>query len=638
MSDAFSDDDLRKALFVPCASKDDLRLWILVYLGLNIPDTVVDLDSTASPMDAIWEMYADALTGDLPEPKRLLAYGCRDGFKTLGAAIMEVLCIVHLGRSVAHMAAIETQAGKAQRYVKNFFAKRFLRDYVVTKNERRIEFVHYLNEKTGDHISHEQWEALPEIVRDEHVKLENYIQIIICTMSGTNSEHVPFMVVDEVDVVENPKAYEEAKFIPAPYEGKMPLTMLVSTRKTSFGLVQKEIDDAEKTGLTVRHWNIIDVTEACPTSRHRPDDPRVTLYRSDDELRHLNETEFEELEPAVQAKFTKHEGAYAGCAKCPLFSTCKGRLATEQKSKSSLLKPIPHVIHEFKISSLENAQAQLMSRKPASTGLIYPRFSQEVHMLDAVEIAKRIVGEDMAPKQIDKDGLILLMIAAGAQFFSGLDWGFTHRFAIVSGAVWGNCIYIFDVISQSGLDPEEKLTVAERIKAWNPTIFADPEAPDQIKLFKKKQFQMRDWKKGPGSVPMGIDVCRMKMRPAAGPPQFFILRDDPGCLLLAERLSKYHFELDQQGMPTERPSEDNDDECDATRYLVLNLFAPKGRVTTTNEAPEDKMAPTAPNPDAPPTVDNYVQHFINQHVGEGLVGGNPAEKRGRKGRIIWSMD
>lgn len=662
MSDQFTDDDLRKAMFVPCGTRDDLHAWINFYLGLNIPYCLVDEESTASPMDVIWEMYNDALSNeekritkevdsdalddeeeddddDEVEPKRLLAYGCRDGFKTLGAAIMEVLCIVHLERSVAHMAAIESQAQKAQRYVKKFFDKKFLRDYVVTKNERRVEFVHHYNPTTGEHITQGQWDALLPIQRDQYVKKENYIQVLVCTMQGTNSEHVPFMVIDEVDVVDNPKAYEEAKYIPAPFEGKHALTLLVSTRKTAFGLVQQEIDKAAKTGLQIRHWNIIDVTRKCSPKRHKPNEPRITLYRSDEELNHYNEVEYRLLDPKQQEKYVKHEDAYAGCAKCPLFAMCKGKLATEQKQKSKLLKPISHVIHEFAISSLENAQAQLMSRKPASTGLVYPRLDRDLHMLTPHEMAKHIVGDDV-PEFVDKDQLILMLKSHGATFFSGLDWGFTHSFVIVSGAIWGLNFFIFDVISQTGLDPEEKLAVAEKVKAWEPTIFADPEAPDQIKLFKKKGFMMRDWKKTGGSVAMGIDIVRMKLRPAIGGPQLYMLAGDPGCELLFDRLSKYHFKQDAAGVITDQPDEKDDDEADATRYVVMNLFVPKGKPTVSDEKNEQQTTiAEGPPPGAMPTVENHLQYFINQHLAQGLeAGGDPATKRGRKGRILWSMD
>lgn len=644
----FTDGDLRKALFTPCDSKEALHEWIELFLGFSLPDCTVDYDSNSNPMAVVWEVYNAARTGS-KDISRLLAYSCRDGFKTMLAAMLEVLAIVHLERSVAHMAAIEPQAQKAQSYVKDFFGKIFLSDYVTTQNERRIEFEHYSDPVTGDHITRAQWDRLPADEKYRYETYKNYIQIIICTMAGANSEHVPFFVVDEVDVVQNPRAYKEAKFIPSRFGNKNPITLLVSTRKTGIGLVQKEIDKAEEDArkpqteavpLQVRHWNAIDITERCPPERHRPDEPKVALYYSDEDLAHTTEEGFKLLDVESQKKYVQKDG-FAGCVKCPLFAMCKTRLATSQESVSPLLKTIPITIQAFADNDVEGAIAQLMSRKPPSTGLIYKRFDRNIHMLTPQQMAERITGETRFDQNFTKGDLILLMKARGMEFFAGLDWGFTHKFVIVSGARQGMNIFIFDVITVAGLDPEQKLTVAEKIKFWNPRIFADPEAPDQIKLFKKKGFDCRDWSKKAGSVKMGIDVVRMKLRPAIGPPTMFILGGDPQCDLLATRLSKYHFKFDATGEPTDVPDEEDDDEADAVRYLIMNTFAPKGEITAPDDPPSIVSGSSM---DQLPTQDNYLNYFIQQHLGSGSPDGsvapqgNPAEKQGKKGRLIWNFD
>ncbi len=638
-NDAFTDADLRKAMFVPCASKEDLHDWILFYLDLDLPDCIVDEESTATPMDVIWEIYDAALKNVRVDISRLLAYSARDAFKTVLAAILEVLCVVHLERNVAHMAAIEPQAMKCQRYVKDYFRRPYLKDYLVTKNVRRIEFAHYVDVKTGTHLTENQYAALlPQAQADYKLK-ENYIQIVIATMQGANSEHVSLMVIDEVDVIENPKAYEEAKFIASPWMGKMPITLLISTRKTSFGLVQQEINKSPKTKLLMRHWNIIDVTEPCPPSRHKPDEPRVTLYRSDEELNHLAPDAFELLDEKAKEKYVKHENAFAGCASCPLFSSCKTRLATNQTSRSGLLKPINHVINMFREVSLESAQAQLMSRKAATTGLIYPRYDGDIHLITATQMAQKIVGMDNAPAYIEKAGLIELMMQQGLSFYAGLDWGFDHLYVLVSGAICGLDFFIFDVIAQSGLDPEQKLEVSQKVKLWNPVIFADPEAADQIALFKKKHFLMREWKKGPGSIKMGIDVVRMKLRPATTSPQLYFLRGDPQCEMAADHIAKHHFTMDATGEPTDIPSEDKKDIPDAVRYVVLNLFTPKGRVTVSEERASGTTIASPPKVVEGPTQENYLNYFINQHLGQPAAGdSDPSAKSGKKGRIIWSLD
>ncbi len=648
MADIFSEGDLRKALFTPCETRDDLKEWIHFFLGFELPDCTVDLDSNANPMAVVWEVYNAARLGS-KDLSRLLAYSCRDGFKTMLAAMLEVLSVVHLDRNVAHMAAIESQASKAQNYVKEFFGKLFLRDYVTTQNERRIEFEHYFDPETGEHLTTSEFWKLTPNTRSQYQLRKNYIQIIICTMAGANSEHVPFFVVDEVDVVQNPRAYKEAKYIPSRFGDKNPITLLVSTRKTGIGLVQKEIDDAEelarkgKTGaipLQIRHWNAIDITEACPPERHEPEKPRVNLYYSDEDLHHVIEADYELLDVETKKKYVQKE-AYAGCVKCPLFSVCKTRLATEQKSKSDLLKTIPITIQAFAENDVESAIAQLMSRKPPSTGLIYKRFDRNIHMLTPRQMAEKITGEQRFDDNFNKADLVLLMKSRGMEFFAGLDWGFTHNFVIVSGAKQGMNIFIFDVITVSGLDPEQKLTVAEKIKWWNPRIFADPEAPDQIKLFKKKGFDCKDWSKKAGSVKMGIDVVRMKLRPAIGPPTMFIMMGDASCDLLATRLAKYHFKFDAAGEVTDVPSEEDDDEADAVRYLIMNTFAPHGTVT----APEDGPSIVASGSQPLPTQGNYLSYYINEHLGKSNnpleapgAAANPAGKQGKKGRLFWNFD
>jgi len=130
----------------------------------------------------------------------------------------------------------------------------------------------------------------------------------------------------------------------------------------------------------------------------------------------------------------------------------------------------------------------------------------------------------------------------------------------------------------ANLELDEKVAVCEPLKAYSPTIFGDEAQPADIKTFKRKGFHMREWSKYPGSIKAGIEVTRMKLMPAVGVPQLFLLKDDPGCEFLASRIEKYHFLTDAGGFISEEPDKDEDDEVDAMRYMVMNVFAPKGKV------------------------------------------------------------
>jgi len=574
--------ELAQALFFPCETKEELKAWVQCYLDIDLPDCIVDPSSNSTPMDFVWEVYRECQKDD-PDFSRLLAFSCRDGFKTLSASILETLMVLHMDRSVAHMAATEGQSIKAQSYVKDFFIKPFLTPFVTVRNERRVEYVRYCNATLGENLTQAQWEILPESTRDTYEKLANYIQIVICNTAGSRSEHVPFMAVDEVDVIpkDRQKAYEDAKYIPAPWKKKQPVTVLTSTREYSFGIVQKEIDKAAETGLEVRHWNIIDVTEACPPERHLPNEPKITIYRSDENLRAISETEYDNLNDEHKKTYVKDTG-YMGCLKnCRLFAVCQGRLATRQKCKSPLLKTIPYVQTKFGHVDVDGAKAQLMCWKTSSKGLIYPSLNREVHALTAAQMWEKITAEPCDPR-LTKAELIKLMLERGMKFYAGIDYGFSHNFAVVTFAVDGPNAYVIDVIAVPGLELDQKMEVSAKIKAWNTICFADPEAPADTKTFKRKGgFHMRDWDKYPGSVKAGIEVVRMKLMPAMGKPTLFFLRDDAGCEYLMSMMALYHFILGPTGEPTEEPSDENNDECDGLRYGIMNSFAPKGKLRVT---------------------------------------------------------
>lgn len=619
----------RRILFTICKDKERLHKWIKTFLDLDIPDCIVDPDSTSSPMDMIWEVYERAILNDDPEFNRVLYWASRDGFKTLSAAILEVLSVVHLGRDVAHMAAIEAQANKAQSYVKKFFSKPFLREYIVGDNTRATLFVRYQHQETKENINEKIFQSLSPDLQNDYDEIKNFVRIIICTMAGANGEHVPLFVVDEVDVVKDAKAYEEAKLIPAPINGKMPITLLTSTRKFSFGKVQKEIDEAPKSGLKYRHWNLIDCTEACPPERHLPDEPKIQIYSSDENLKAISEKDFKDLTEDEKTKYKPEEG-YQGCLQnCKLFAVCKGRLATDQKSKSPLLKPIAHTISQFKAVTLPTAKAQLLCRKPSTEGLIYPNFDRDVHMLTAAQMAEKITGVPH-DKNLTKAQLIEIAKQWNLPFASGMDFGYSHNFAVVTGIEDGFRAFIIDIISMPELEPSQQVTICKkRIKHLQPGIWPDVESPQMIKVFSKSGFRMKPWKKTPGSVLGGIDCVRMKLSPAMGESTLFLLLGDEGCEQLAKDFSSYHWKLSTDGRISDIPDDEDDDRLDALRYWIMNRYAVKGKVVASTQSPSQMASETAGL-----TVDNWARKEIDRHIGDG---GEDIGGKGSSGRFRWEI-
>jgi len=553
------------------------------------------------------------------------------------------------------MAAIEPQAKKSQQYLKRHMNRPFLREYVTARNERSVEITRYLSQTTGISLTKGQYDALAVAEQTSYREIKNYVQIIICTLQGANSEHVPVMVVDEVDVVENADAYEEAKMIPAPINGMMPVTLYTSTRKYSFGLVQKEIDKASKTNLVIRHWNLIDVTHNCPPNRHQPELPKVMVYTSTDvatgNLTTITEDDYKLLDAGEKSRY-HGEVAYQGCVKnCSIYAACRGKLAEKPLCKNckndgtpcaSFLKPVAHTQNQFTKVTLEKAKAQLLCWKPSAEGLIFPNFSRDLHMKTAAEMAEIITGESVNPSYTKAD-LIRLLKERGARFVAGADHGFSHNYALVMGAVIGNRLFIIDVFSQAELELPQKIEFSkQRIDAIAPDmdIWADTAQPADNKTMRRYGLRIKDWTKDKGSVVDGISLIRLKLLPAFGKPddaQLFLLKGDNGCELLATRLTGYHWTTDAAGNITNVPDEEDDDEIDALRYLVLNNFSPKTRANISIAA-ADPMVKFAPG-ERQYSPDKWMEQVIEDATG--VKPGEVIEKSpgagGKKGSFSWSL-
>jgi hypothetical protein len=885
---------LRKALFIPCDTKEHLHKWIKIYLGIDVPNVIVCDDevrnpsSNSSPMDLIWEIYSKARNGQDETFTRVLGFAARDSFKTLSAAILETLCMFHLGRNVGHMAALEAQANNCQRYIEGYFKRPILREFMTSKNKRQIEITRYLSMDGSRSISPAEFNKLTDHEKKNYEEKVSWIKIVIATVGGANGLHAPFFVCvsdqseiliknnsiknkrdripakagvifnrlmgfspniknklegftknvqenievlsfnyknglfefkpiiatrrsfkkvfkislesgknlvctenhpimtlngykevkdlnigdgvlriyktqsmakkqllpivsdikikykepisdcfeqtligsllgdagvyrgqtsnscfkeqhsyaqkdyldwklnklsqklkftqnktaksgytqkllygfysnnskelfkickkyihptmmykfdispqkecrfckkqyypamlgksavtcgnqmcvaaqsksikvdiiksiepmgedwvidftvkdnhnfiangvlvkncDELDLSE-PAAYDESKMIPSMGDdGQLPITFLTSTRKYSFGLVQQEIDASHRTGLNIRHWNIIDVTERCPPKRHLPEEPQIPIYFSENNLRAISKAEHDLLSEKEKAQWDVKMG-YKGCLQnCKLFAQCKGRLATKQTSDSKLLKKINHVQPLFSTISVDLARAQLMCYLPSSEGKIYPNFQREKHLLSAADMARRATGEEF-PDHLNKAELIEIFKRMGAEFYCGLDWGFTHNFAVVTAALLGHTLYIIDVISAKGLELQQRIELCkEKLTPLNPAIYPDNAYPSDVKSFRMAGFRMINFKK---EVQLGIENARKRIMPGNGlPPSVFLLKEDPGCEFLATKIVGYHWKIDPQGNLTDEPDSQDDDELDAFRYLCQNV-------------------------------------------------------------------
>lgn len=629
---------LRSALLVPCESREALSRWIRTYLDIFLPDCIVDPDSNSTPLDLVWESYSLMMRGGDPALTQYLYWASRDSFKTLGFAILQTLAVLHLDSDVVHIAAQLRQGGKAASYVKRNFERPFLSECKVPPYNIQELHISHWRARGQRSVTHAEAKGMEPTVRGVYDKLEHYLKILPATVNACNSEHCLLMLVDEYELVEDAQAIREMRLIPTEFKGRRPLSVYTSSRKFAAGHVQQMIDTAPKTGVQLRHYNILDITERCPPERHRPDLPRLKVWRSDELLEMTTPEQYGLMAPERQEKFVEAE-VHAGCASCELYPACRGNLVN-QVSKSPLLRSIPFVISQFKSNDLITAQSQLLCRKPSTKGLIYPQLDPQRHRLSLQRMAEMVSGEDQ-PENLSLDQLIEIFRSVDAQFVAGMDFGQIDPWAVVLGVKLGERLFIFRAIEASGVDPEQQIDHARNlILPFNPRIWPDMSGTDMIRMFRKAQFRMVSWKKGAGSLLGGIQIVRARIAPTIGKPLVYFLAGDEGVERLFEHLSRYRWKNDSAGEPVEIPDDHDDHLPDAFRYLVQNVFDRAGGVVTGHQpaAPMQlgQHPPAALAAELPPAggiPQGWMRDLIDKAIDD--AGGEDRPKK--KGGIIWSI-
>lgn len=608
--------ELSELLFAPLSSAQEVKDWVRFFLGLELPLEITDPDSTSSPLDSIWQVYNTfkGNSGDVNPGYILLS--CREGMKTVSVAILETLLMLHFQIEIAHAAAIESQSSVGLGYISEFISKiKPLMDFAGwepdTANKRTIKFKTPQGKVT-------------------------YIKVLICTVKGMNSLHVNALFLDELDLAD-PKALKQARNIVGYSKGIFGVTVYLSTRKYAFGNMNDAIDTAEEKNYKIIKWNILDVTEACPPSRHLPEQPKQDMYVSTRlPLEQKSKEEFDLIPDAEKHKWELVKDAYAGCVGCPLLSVCKKRLSEKpQTATGGFYKPIISVIQKFKDNDADTAESELMCWRPGSTGLIYPRFNSQVgkgNVITMKEAYETLTGNETHLKQVSEATLLHELQKAGIPFYAGVDWGYTHDFVIVIMAMIPNGeVWLIETYASPGLEFADQLEIAKgfrdkyKVVAW----FCDQAMPSHVKSFTKNGMKSPKFTK---DVLGGIEATRSKITDATGRRLFKILyREENKKTITA--LTKHRFLLDGQGNPTMNPDDDRGiaDICDTIRYIGQNKWPVKGHQKPTSTFMDGDGRVSMPqNPSNTDMMRNEIQNR--------LVGGEDFQgSTGKKGGFHWNF-
>lgn len=570
-------------MFSHLSSASELKDWVQLYLNIELPSDITDPESTSSPLNAIWQIYETFKLnkGDVNPGYVLLS--SRESYKTLSVSILEILLLLHMQLDIGHASATEEQSAVAIGYINNFILQ-----------------VQPLMEIAG-------WKA--DKANKRLIKFTTpqgktpFIKIVICTPKGMNSLHCNLFITDELDLAD-PAAMKEGQYITSYSKGIHGVKVYLSTRKYAFGLMAEAIDKAPERNHKILKWNILDVTESCPTSRHEPDGLREDRYIAKNlPLKQLTKEEFDLLSESEKLKFDLIKDAMKGCQSCSLLPVCKMRLAQKPSSSTgTFFKPISSVKQQFLENDPDSAEAQLLCLRPGSTGLVYPRFNPTVdigNVLSLKNAYSKLTGSNYNGKYLTESQLLQKLHQLEIPIYAGVDWGYVHDSVIILMAKLPNDeIWVIDCFAAPGLEFQDILQIAisyrdkYKIQKW----FCDQALPSNIKSFNKNGMKSPKFTK---DVMGGIESLRSKIVTSSGKRLFYIL-DIPANKKVITAFQKHRFLLDGQGNPTMEPDDTIGiaDIADASRYIGQNIFPVKGPQkpevswTDVNLQPTIKQNPT----------------------------------------------
>jgi len=543
----------RDHIFDLLNSKEELRDWMHVYFDINFPMGVVYPTSTHGPVDAMWRIYELIKTGETKNVPQVVMIASRDSYKTLSAAALEVLLFIHFKLPMAHAAAIKFQAGACVNYVNTMFRK--IRPYLEAHGWK----------KTSDNKTLIEWRT------DEGDDIS--LVVLTATKEGFNSRHCPYMCLDELDLME-PNAFSESRMVPSIYKGHFPLIVILSTLKYSAGLMSQEIARTPKIGGEVFKWNIIDVAERITPSEAGVGFKKISRYISTSlPMRNLSAEEWSTLNNTEQVKYEYFE-AYPNIATHPMLPIMRHYLVhRNQDDHSFLYKPLSAVHNNFKVTTSDMAEAQLLCNRPSASGLVYSRFDSMLNTITLAQAWEKLNGSPNP--HVTYEQLYEFLVRFGAIFIGGADWGFSDfNNLCVLALMPGGSIWLVDNIHESQLELDDvvKLAVGLQNKWKIDKWFVDQNYPGHIKTLRKKGLIVPDFTK---VVSEGISALQSRIVDSMNVRRFFIL-DVPENRKVIEMFGQYKWALDGKGDIIEgKPHHDREgysDIADSIRYPMQNLF------------------------------------------------------------------
>jgi hypothetical protein len=222
------------------ATKQDLKNYIKVFLGIDVPDKQICPEHN-SPLDYLWYSFNCDFIGGVnpalqtkPANADCVVWANRGGGKTDLAAIATLLdCIFKPFCQVRILAGSEDQAGRMYQYLTGFLRNGFDK-------------------------------FLAEPVRKAGCRFRNGSAVDVLTQSqaSVRGQHIQKLRCDEVELFDA-DVFNAAKFTTQSTNSIIAGMESISTMHKPYGLMQKLVSSATQTATPVFKWCVWETIEKC---------------------------------------------------------------------------------------------------------------------------------------------------------------------------------------------------------------------------------------------------------------------------------------------------------------------------------------------------------------------------------------
>lgn len=462
------------------------------------------------------------------------------------------------------------------------------------------------------------------------------------TMDAVNAHHGGTLIQDELDLTD-PVVFDESKGMLVASRGRVPMNIMISSRKFAMGNIQTVLDKIDEDveyakRIHVHRWGQLETTRKC--TEERSGKYGVDIMVNEDELLAIPYSNWKNLGPVDQKKFIGLKG-YENCLKCGIFSFCKGNL--KKQNDNPHLTPIDVTADYFRRESKEFFAAQRLNRRPPTKGLIYAFYDPFKHDKLDNEFAE-LITEDKNHNINSLDGMIDLIERLGMPLYMGVDFGYNEVAASLITVDKKHRIYIIDeLVAYETSDAELALATYNKWGKYPINyIFPDVASPGGIKEMRKV------WSSKCGictttvkDVDYGINLVRNKIvRPGTGEPALFIHKYR--CKGTRYGFKNYRYKIDSKDSePTENILKKYDHVLDSIRYVIATISGISPFSVSFGMGTSDSIQPVVTNDGLPtlihaPTGEEMLK-YANKNVGPSPQEENKEEPK-KPGSFWFSVD